>query len=79
MARLNPSEKSDAGAVKHKERCLFCEYSAPEFEQMLDHMHLIHGFFIRDEDCCVEKDALIEHLRKLIEEQNYCLCCPSTF
>jgi len=51
--------------------CLFCHQSHTDFDSNLNHMVLLHGFFLPDVEYLEDREGLIEYLAEKI---NDCIC-----
>ncbi|KAJ6788762.1 hypothetical protein PWT90_03313 [Aphanocladium album] len=58
--------------------CLFCSYSAADFDENLNHMRLTHGFLIPEQDkLLVEEEVLVKYLHLVVFGYRECLFCGS--
>ncbi|CAK71554.1 unnamed protein product (macronuclear) [Paramecium tetraurelia] len=58
--------------------CLFCDELCDTLEDCLKHMSN-HGFFIREQKCCINIEGLLKALSEQINKNNTCLHCFQTF
>lgn len=59
--------------------CLFTNCMYDTFEDNLFNMRKRFGFFILDENCCVNKEGLIKYLAKQIQNEHRCIYCHQHF
>ncbi|KAM3143979.1 hypothetical protein pb186bvf_004030 [Paramecium bursaria] len=71
------SVKSDS-AMKNSKACLFCDELLESTELNLIHMQL-HGFFIREIQCCIDVEGLLKSLAEQINKNWTCLHCFQSF
>jgi len=55
--------------------CLFCSEESSDIEANLEHMSLVHSFFIPDVEYCVCIEELLEYLGCKVGEGMRCLWC----
>uniref|UniRef100_A0A6P7F8I0 Zinc finger protein 155-like n=1 Tax=Diabrotica virgifera virgifera TaxID=50390 RepID=A0A6P7F8I0_DIAVI len=51
--------------------CLFCSHHSGNFYKNLDHMTIVHSFFIPDIEYCSDLQGLLRYLGDKISEGNY--------
>ncbi|XP_050514581.1 cytoplasmic 60S subunit biogenesis factor ZNF622 [Diabrotica virgifera virgifera] len=55
--------------------CLFCSHHSGNFYKNLDHMTIVHSFFIPDIEYCSDLQGLLRYLGDKISEGFMCLWC----
>lgn len=77
---LNFKKESQAprsSPLEDNKACLFCSLQSTSFEVNLEHMEKKHGFFISEEQFCVNKKGLFTHIAKKILEKKLCIYCEN--
>eukprot|EP00741_Cyanophora_paradoxa_P011229 tig00020554_g10849.t1 len=57
------------------EDCLFCRTRSPDFQQNVEHMTKVHGFFIPDVEYLRDVEGLVRYLGEKVAVGNVCLYC----
>jgi len=57
--------------------CLFCPTTSKSFDENLEHMAVIHGFFVPDSNYCCDVEGLVKYLGAKIGCGNYCIQCSN--
>ena len=55
--------------------CLFSNKKSDTFEENLEHMRKEYGFFIIEEESCIDKKGLIRYLAELVHKHHECIFC----
>ena len=55
--------------------CLFCDRRSVDMLENVDHMSVVHSFFIPDFEYCVDIEGLLEYLGSKVGEGMVCLWC----
>ncbi|CAG9858661.1 unnamed protein product [Phyllotreta striolata] len=55
--------------------CLFCPHQSNNFYKNLDHMTIVHSFFIPDIEYCTDLEGLLRYLGEKVSEGFMCLWC----
>ena len=58
---------------------MFCDTEFIDIKACCDHMYTAHGFFIREEDCCIDMKGLLRVLSEQINNNQTCLHCYDSF
>jgi pre-60S factor REI1 len=66
-------------AVKSLRICLFCNKESEGVKKSLDHMRLVHSFFIPDVDCLINLKGLLSYIAERIHLGALCLQCGRGF
>jgi pre-60S factor REI1 len=66
-------------AIDSLKICLFCNHELAGVKQCIEHMSLVHSFFILDLDCVINFKGLLSYMAERVHLGYLCLFCSHMF
>lgn len=66
-------------AIDSLKICLFCNVESTGVKQCIEHMSLVHSFFILDLDCVINFKGLLSYMAERVHLGYLCMFCSNMF